>query len=63
MQKAINRAAIEERLEKIKTTKEDKLSTLATLQKGIKEKENLIIAKENLIIEKKQTIEKKKQSI
>ena len=56
MQKAINRAAIEERLEKIKITKEEKLSTLASLQKGIKEKENLIT-------EKKQTIEKKKQSI
>lgn len=63
IQKAINRAAIEERLEKIQTTKEEKLSALATLQKGIKEKENLITAKENLITAKKETIEKKKQSI
>lgn len=46
MQKAINRATIEERLEKIKTTKEEKLS-------AIQEKKSLIIKKEGLLVELK----------
>ena len=46
MQKAINRATIEERLEKIKTTKEEKLS-------AIEEKKSLIIKKEGLLVELK----------
>lgn len=46
MQKAINRATIEERLEKIKTTKEEKLS-------AIQEKKSLILKKEGLLVELK----------